>query len=53
MKIGYSGIIPFMCVGTVKIHKYMQYEVPVHMGRIENQSKEQGGGRDEAPGLLL
>ena len=27
VKIGYSGIIPFVYVGKDMIHKYIQYEV--------------------------
>ena len=38
---GYSGIIPFVCVGKEEIHKYMQYEVSmtVCMGMTTNQRK--------------
>ena len=40
-KKGHRGIIPFVYQGKEKIHKYMQYEVPmtVCMGRIANQRK--------------
>ena len=41
IKIGYSGIIPFVYQGKEEIHMYMQYEVSmtVCMGRTANQRK--------------
>ena len=41
LKIGYSGIIPFVHVGKEEIHKYIQYEVSmtVCIGRIANERK--------------
>ena len=40
-KKGNSGIIPFVYVGKVDIHKYMKCEVSMaaYVGRIANQRK--------------